>query len=178
MKGFYLIIFVVLFALIGCKKNDGPRLSGIDIIDNTLHGTGPYYANGFSFTSGKKLSTLNIPPPDITIEADIAVDGSIRNLYFSTNNFDNSFYLYGVYTDATQASQVFKSLTTFSITQWNPLGNNVIANQIWIFKTDIGTYAKFRIISTVGEMRNSIPFVECTFEWVYQPDGSLTFPGK
>ena len=178
MRGIYLIIFVVLFALTGCKKNDSPGLSGTDTINNTLYGAGPYYANGFSFTSGKKLSTLNKPPPDITIEADIAVDGSIKNLYFSTNNFYNSFSLFGVYTDATQASQVFKSLTSFSITQWNPLGNNVIANQIWIFKTNIETYAKFRIISTVGEMRNNIPFAECTFEWVYQPDGSLTFPGK
>ena len=37
---------------------------------------------------------------------------------------------------------------------------------------------KIRIVSTVNETRESVPYGECTFQWVYQPDGSSTFPAK
>jgi hypothetical protein len=49
-------------------------------------------------------------------------------------------------------------------------------NQVWIYKSGTETYTKFRIISTVNETRSNVPYGECTFQWVYQPDGSTTFP--
>ena len=178
MKKVCTILFIATLALSGCKKNDSPKLFGTDTINNTLYGTGPYYALGFSFTSAKQLSTLHSPAPDITIEADIAVDGSIRKIFFSSGNFDNSFYLFGTYSNVTDATQAFKSLTSFMDPQWNAIGDAVAANQVWLFKTSGGRYVKIRVISTVEENRNSTPYAETSFEWVYQPDGSLTFPGK
>jgi hypothetical protein len=144
-------------------------------IDNVLYGTGPYYALGFSFTSAKKVSTLSSPLDVITINA---FPGNFDKTFFSDENFDNSFFLYGSYADATAATLAFKNLTTFNVTLWKATGDGVKADQIWLFRTSNSTYVKFRIISTVGEVRNNIPFVQCTFEWVHQPNGSLTFPGK
>jgi hypothetical protein len=175
MKRIFLIIFIALIAITGCKKNSGPGLSGTETIDNKLYGTGPYYALGFSFTAGKKISTLNSPLDVITINA---YPGNFDKTYFDAQNFDNSFFLYGTYADATAATLAFKNLTSFNVTQWKATGDGVKADQIWLFKTSNNTYVKFRIISTFGEVRNSIPFVECIFEWVHQPDGSLTFQGK
>ena len=45
-------------------------------------------------------------------------------------------------------------------------------------RTEISTkkYAKIRIIEVKGELREGIPHAECTFEWVFQSDGSTTFP--
>jgi hypothetical protein len=176
MRKIYITILIVLFTLSGCKKNDGPRLSGTDSIDNRLYGTGPYYALGFSFPASKKISTLNSPLDLITINADLAIDGSVRKMYLGTENFESSFYRYGEYPDAASSSQAFKNLTSFSSPAWEELGDSVKSNQIWLFRTSLDTYAKFRITGTISEIRNSIPYVECTFEWVYQPDGSLTFP--
>ena len=58
------------------------------------------------------------------------------------------------------------------------MADPINANQVWVYRTGTETYAKIRIISTVNEIRDDMPYGECTFEWVYQPDGSLTFPGK
>lgn len=159
----------------GCKKDQGPKLSGTDTIDNKLYGTTAYYAYGFSFPAGTKVSTLNSPLDVFTINA---FPGNFNKTYFDAQNFGNSFSLYRVYANASAASLAFKNLTSFSVTDWKATGDSVRVNQIWLFRTSIDTYAKFRIINTVGEMRDIIPYVECTFEWAYQPDGSLTFPGK
>jgi hypothetical protein len=175
MKRILLIGAIVILTLPGCKKNDGPKLSGTETIDNTFFGTGPYWAMGFSFSAGSKVSTLKSPTDVITINA---FPGNFDKSYFDCQNFENSFFLFGSYSDATSALFAFKNLTSFSVSQWSATGDAVKPNQIWLFKTSLGTYSKFLIKSTVGEMRNNIPFVACTFDWVYQPDGSLTFPLK
>lgn len=175
MKQICLAILVLSFLLNGCKKDNGPRLSGTDTIDNKLYGTGPYFALGFSFPASNKISTLNSPLDVFTINA---FPGNFNKTYFDAQNFNNSFYRFGIYSDAAAAALAFNSLTSFSVTQWKATGDSVKTNQIWLFRTSSDTYAKFRITSIVGEIRESRPYVECTFEWVYQPDGSLTFPGK
>jgi hypothetical protein len=178
MRRVSIVIPFFLIILACCKKNDSPRLSGTDTIDNILYGTGPYYALGFSFPESKKVSTLNNPIDVITINADIAVDGSIRMIYFATGNFDNSFFLFGEYNDSATAASAFNNLTSFSEPQCTALGIQVKMNQIWLYRTSLDKHVKIRTISTVAEKRDNKPYAECAFEWVYQPDGSLTFPGK
>lgn len=168
-------ILIALLALAGCKKDSAPARSGTDTINNILSKDPPYYAIGFSFPLAHKISTLNSPLDVFTINA---FPGNFDKTYFDAQNFDNSFFLFGSYSDATAASQAFKSLISFTAPQWKAIGDGVKVNQIWLFKTSSFTYAKFLITGVIGEIRNSIPYVECTFEWVYQPDGSLTFPGK
>ena len=175
MRKICLISAFILLTIAGCKKDNGPRLSGTDTIDNKLYGTTAYYAYGFSFPAGGKISTLSSPLDVFTINA---YPGNFNKTYFDAQNFSNSFFRYGTYADAAAASEAFKNLTTFSVPAWKATGDSVRVNQIWLFRTSTETYAKFRIISTVGEIRDIIPYVECTFEWVYQPDGSLTFPAK
>lgn len=167
-----------MVSLLGCRKNDNPRLSGTDTIDNTLFGNGPYYALGFSFSEAKKVSTLNDPGPDIALIADTDIDGTIRRLILQTENFKNSFFKVGKYPDASSAEVAFKNLTSASVSQWEEWGDSIKANQVWIFRSGTEHYAKFRIVNTVSEQRSGKAYAECTFEWVYQPDGSLTFPGK
>lgn len=178
MRKYLIFIILFTFLLAGCRKNDNPRLSGTDTIDNTLYGTGPYYAFGFSIPTGEKISTINDPLDVITILADVDINNEIRRIFFDTRNFKESFFLFGEYTDATTALLSFENLISFSNPQWTASGDTVRSNQIWLFRTSTEKYAKIRVISTVAEIRNNKPFAECTFEWVYQPDGTLTFPGK
>jgi hypothetical protein len=66
---------------------------------------------------------------------------------------------------------------------WTDFADPVKPNQVWIYRSQGEKYAKIRIISTVNErrkdtsaLRDSVDYAECTFEWVYQPDGTITFP--
>jgi len=175
MKRIVFLLLAIFSILTGCTKKDNtPPLSGTVTIDNNLDGndkTG-YYAYGFSFVLAKKVSTVNNPPPDITIDN----DGTIENLFFQANNFKDSFYKAGEYPDAATSGQAFKNLNSPVISQWKSLGDSVKANQIWIYRSGTEHYSKFRVVSTKSERRDPRNFAECTFEWVYQPDGSLTFP--
>jgi hypothetical protein len=58
------------------------------------------------------------------------------------------------------------------------MADPVTENQVWIYRSGNEKYAKIRIISTVNEIRENLPFGECRFEWLYQPDGSKTFPAR
>jgi len=178
MKKILSAILFLQLILPGCKKDNKPQFSGTITIDNIFYGSGPYYALGFSVTTGGKVSTLNDPPNVISIMADADLNNNVRKIYFTTVGLENSFYKYGEYADASSASLAFQNLTSFTSPLWTEIGDAVIGNQIWIYKTSHDKYAKIRVISTVGEKRNNLPYAECTFEWVYQPDGSQTFPGK
>ena len=58
----------------------------------------------------------------------------------------------------------------------------VVSNQVWIYRSGKDNYTKFRIISDTIDKRNNpelnqeVDFGEISFQWVHQPDGSLTFP--
>ncbi len=174
MKISLYIILILSVILAGCKKNDSISTSGTQTIDNNLYGTGPYYANGFLFSLAKTVTTLDNPEPDITIDN----DGTLFNLILQTNNFKNSFFKIGEYPDPASAEQTFNNLTAPVVSQWVVWADSLKANQVWIFKTASEHYVKLRIIGTISEPRNNRNYAECTFQWVYQPDGSLTFPGK
>lgn len=180
MKRSILIAAFLFFTLLSCKKDADIPLSGTVTIDNTLFGTGPYYANGFSFSKAAKVSSLSDPGPDITLVATLKIDGTIDQVSIQSENFKSSFYMYGQYTDSQSAVMAFNSLLSATVSegQWDDWAIPVEDDQVWIFRTLDEKYVKFRIISVTAEQRDGKPFAECTLEWVYQPDGTLTFPGE
>lgn len=175
-----LLISVLAVFLTGCKKENKPVYSGTMTIDNVLSGTGPYYGYGFSVPTGKKVSTLENPLDVITILEDHDISYNVRKLFFSCSNFKNAFYRFGNYADAASAELAFNNLTTFVLPAWKELADSVKANQIWLFRSSEDKYAKIRVISTFTEKRTDMvfPYAECTFQWVFQPDGTQTFPSK
>lgn len=176
-----ILLLIPAVFLTGCKKDNKPVYSGTMTIDNELFGSGPYYAYGFSVPTGKKVSTLESPLDLMTVLEDHDVSYNVRKIYFSCSNlYKDAFYRYGSYADAPSAEIAFGNLTAFVMPAWKELGDSVKANQIWLFRTNEDKYAKIRVISTLTEKRTDMvfPYAECTFEWVFQPDGTQTFPGK
>ena len=167
---------IILSILPGCRKDDTPRTSGTETIDNTLYGTGPYYANGFLFSQAKKISTLDNMGYDILIY--VNNDNPVRRLTLQADNFKPSFCKIGDYIDAASAVFAFNNLKSVGTYQWEDMADPINANQVWVYRTGSEKYAKIRIVSTKNEIRNNLQYGECTFEWLYQPDGSLTFSGK
>lgn len=176
MKKTLFILLGIFLILAGCTKKEPTRTSGIDTIDNITYFSTTYFNYGFSFSSAKLRSTNLNPGPDITLY--VNVDNITPRLTLQTNNLKPSFYKYGDFADETTAKSAFDNLKTVSVPQWTDMADPINASQVWIYRSGTDTYTKFRIISTVNETRQSIPYGECSFQWVYQPDGSLTFPGK
>lgn len=177
-NNFFCILIFSFLVLSYCKKDEIPPTSGTVTIDNTTTLGQTYYVYGFLFSEAKKVTTLGDPVDVITISAEVDINNVITRITFNANTYKESFFLFGEYSDATAASLAFNNLTSFSDPQWTDSPVTVKLNQIWLFRTTQNKYAKIRVISTVAEKRNNIPYAECTFEWEYQPDGTLTFPGK
>jgi len=176
MKSSLFLFLVAALILPGCTKVEKTRTSGIDTIDNIVYQATTYYVYGFSFSRAKLVSTYPEPGPDITIYVNI--DNVPLRLTLQANNLKPSFYKAGDFEDEAVAKAAFDDLKTVSVAQWEDMADPVKDNQVWIYRSGAESYAKIRIISTVNETRESIPYGECTFQWVYQPDGTSTFPGK
>ena len=173
----YCLLAILSFLLIvpgSCKKSTSGGNSGTVTIDNTTTLGQTYYVFGFLFSQGKKVPTSGNPQPDIT------VDNDGTNLLLQASNLKNSFYKAGEYSDEVSAEAAYANLKSATIAEsdWLEWAYGIVPNQIWIYRSGAGTYAKFLITSTVAEVRNGHNYAECTFEWEYQPNGSLTFPGK
>jgi hypothetical protein len=170
------VLLVTSAILSGCTKVEPTRTSGIDIIDNTTYQSTTYFVYGFSFSQAKLISTYPNPGPDITVYVNI--DSLPHRLLLQANNLKPSFYKVGNFADENAAKSAFNNLKTIGVFQWAEMADSISENQVWVYRTGNDHYAKIRIIKTVNDIRGIIPYGECTFEWVYQPDGSSTFPGK
>jgi hypothetical protein len=176
MKKMVLIVLASLLIFTDCTKKEPTRTSGIDTIDNITYFSTTYYNYGFSFSGAKLVATSTSPGPDITIYVNI--DNITPRLTLQSNNLKPSFFKVGDFADETTAKSAFDNLKIVSVEQWQDMADPLNANQVWIYKSGNDTYTKIRIVSTVNETRQGVAYGECTFQWVYQPDDSLTFPGK
>lgn len=174
MKKSLFILSAILLILFGCKKKESTRSSGTDSIDNTTYFSTTYYNYGFSFSEAKPVATTLNPGPDIAIY--VNVDNVTPRLTLQTNNLNPSFFKVGDYPTEDAAKSAFDNLKTVSVEQWAEMADPIAANQVWIYRSGTENYTKFRIVSTVNETRDNIPYGECTFQWIYQPDGTTTFP--
>ncbi|MBE0673989.1 MAG: hypothetical protein IH591_04955, partial [Bacteroidales bacterium] len=139
-----------------------------------------YYAIGFNFTTASFSQTNKTPRPDITLLAETDAGGNITDVSFNgIPGFQYfPFSLYGSYgngNDAIAAFTALKEVNNAGLT-WVETGKPLIENQIWLFQTEDEKYAKLRIIEVHTEKRDGVAWASCRFQWVFQPDGSLTFP--
>jgi hypothetical protein len=177
MKKSILILLMIFLFLPSCRKPTDNPTSGTATINNDSHldpkiQTYTYF--GFLFSEGKLVSVNETPAPDILL----INDGTLGNLILQADNLENSFYKVGIYTDASSAQHAFDTLFHPVVLQWAAMADSLKSNEVFLYRSGSEHYAKLRIVSLVSEVRNSKNYAECTFEWVYQPDGSLTFPVK
>ena len=174
MKRPVVIFSIIMLVLAACTKVEPTRTSGTDTIDNITYSGTTFFVYGFSFSTAKLVSTESNPGPDIIVY--VNKDNTPYRLTLQANNLKPSFYKVGDFADETAATAAFENLKTVSVTQWEEMADPIEENQVWIYRSNAETYTKLRIVSTVNEMRQLIAYGECRFQWVHQPDGSLTFP--
>ncbi len=166
------IFLVVLFS--ACTKVEPTRTSGVETLDNIRYQSTTYFYYGFSFSTAKLVSTVISQGYDIVLY--VNTDNPERRITFQSNNLKPSFYKAGDYADEAAAIAAFDNLKTVSVTTWSDWADPVSPNQVWIYRSGSDKYTKIRTISTKNEIRSTLPYGECTFRWVHQPDGSATFP--
>jgi hypothetical protein len=176
MKTLLFTLLLLGSILTACTKVEPTRTSGTDKIDNIIYQPNDPFVYGFSFSGAALVSTKTNPKPDITlyVNADILP----HRLTLQVSSLKPSFFKVGDFADEAAAKSAFDNLKTVAVTQWADMADPILANQVWIFRTGSDRYAKIRIVSTVNEVRDLITYGECTFQWVFQSDGSSTFPGK
>ena len=176
MKTNVILISVLAVLFSACTKVEKTPTSGITTIDNTVYQSTTYFVYGFSFSEANLVSNLANPGSDIIVF--VNTDNTPYRLTLQADNLKPSFCKIGDYPTEADARTAFDNLNEVVVTRWEDMADPISANQVWVYRSGNDTYAKIRVISTVNEMRQTIPYGECTFQWVYQPDGSFTFPGK
>lgn len=177
MKQTAYIFFILALLVFGCsKKSDNPPTAGTQTINNLRYQEKSTYAlHGFTFSTGKETSTADVPGPDIIIDT---LDAN--TLIFEANNLRPSFSKVGDYPSESAAKDAYNNLKTANPAQWTDFSSAVLPNQVWLYRSGTTNYTKIRTITTLIEKRQNIGrtinYGECTFEWQYQPDGTLTFP--
>jgi len=180
MNRISLIILSGLLTLVSCKKDDDKR-RGENVIDNRLYQSElSFYALGFHFATASLTRTDGSPFPDITLIAETGAGGVITSVVFNGPPALNTspFSLYGDYQSESEAITAFNSILTFEASDfiWTELGRQVAANQVWLYRSPDSHYAKLVILDVITEERDGLPYAECRFRWVYQPDGTSNFP--
>jgi hypothetical protein len=176
MKKLIPAVTVLLLLLTGCEGGKDKPLSGTVTVTSELFGTGPYYSFGFSFALAEKVSTLGTPAPDVSVEAAIIPGNPDFVPVLSANTLKPSFGLKGEYASESDAIAAFEALKETGTPSWSDMGAPLRSNQVWVIRTGDTKYAKIRTSGVILEQTADGPVARCTFQWVYQPDGSAVFP--
>lgn len=179
MKKIHIYIFTFL-GLIACSKTDTKvKTSGTTVISSEILGNnGAYYVVGFSFAKAANVN-FNITSstvPDIVVENNIDNHGTVIGANLSSPKNDAAFNLAGTFNNSTDAEVYFSGLKDFSNTVFSAKVDSIVANQVYLFKSLSNTYTKFWIQDLTVKQNGASQYAEITVKWVYQPDGSMTFP--
>ena len=175
-----LILLAASLALASCRRQDDTN-RGVAVIDNRLYESGQaYYAMGFHFSTASLKRTDGTPFPDITLIAETGAGGAVTSVVFNGPPALKSFpfTLFGTYQSKSAATGAFDNLKSFDASDytWSELGRQVAENQVWLYRTTDSRFAKLEILEVVIGELDGLPYAECRFRWVYQPDGTATFP--
>jgi hypothetical protein len=178
MRKLFLIVMIAVMAA-ACSKDDGPvPVSGtVTLSSKSVEGGGTFYVLGYTFSTASFTRSTSNPGPDVALLHTTGAAGAYSGSYFAAVTFLPSFRLYGEYAGANEAETAFDALTEVPGGEsWGETGDGLAINQIWIVRTAEEKYAKIRIISLEVPSAVSPVNSECRFEWVFQPDGTSTFP--
>jgi hypothetical protein len=178
----WLIPVLALALLAGGCSRDNQQFSGTVTLTNELFGGDPYYYGlGLSFDEAKAVPTLpDQERADIVLIAGTIPGGTAVEPFLSANTLEPAFALMGEYATESEAVTAFRALkdatSLSSVFSFLDLAAPLKENQIWVVRTRDRTFAKIRIIDVVLDIAPNPDFTSCRLEWVWQPDGSATFP--
>jgi hypothetical protein len=176
MKPGVIQVLAVMLMLTACDGKETP-VSGTITLTNELYDAGDhYYVLGLSLDEAKAVPYYQGEDRADTWLNAGSLDGGPVVAYLDANTLNPPFSLVGSYDSAGDAKSAFDGLKTVNSIFVYDLAAPLEANQVWVLKTRDFKYAKIRTIEVTVDAQSSPPFASCRFEWVYQPDGTATFP--
>ena len=177
MKFRHIPALALMLFFAGCGGDD-QKTSGTVTLSSELFDSGSYYyAMGLSFDEAGEVPTLpDQYRADITLQAGPVTTGGPVMAYLTANTLDPPFALVSNHDTAAEAVNTFKALKSVGYYTWIDMAAPLAANQVWVVKTRDAKYAKLRIISLTLNTSVTPVVATCSIEWVWQPDGSATFP--
>lgn len=177
MKLQFIQLLGIILVLAGCGGDDQKTSGTITLSSELYDGGSYYYAMGLSFDEAGEVPTLpDQYRADITLQAGSLVPDGPVMAYLTANTLDPPFALVSNHATAAEAVSTFKALKDVGYYTWIDLAVPLSANQVWVVKTRDAKYAKLRIISLTLNTSLTPAVATCSLEWVWQPDGSATFP--
>jgi len=178
MKKLSIVLFIIPVFLAGCDKENGMiPTSGEATLDSRLYfneKTQNYYTKGFSFAKGKVVNYERfVSAADILVRP--LEDTEIVGVYMESPDNDEAFKRMEQFDLAEDAAAFFNNLKLITVTLFDYWANPIGENEIYAFQTIDQKYAKIWI-KTI-EIFNDLPdsYVQVTFQWEYQPDGTKVF---
>jgi hypothetical protein len=177
MKRCFIPVLAAIILLAACGKDD-QKTSGTIMLTNELFDAGSYYyALGLSFDEAKAVPTLpDQYRADFNLQAGAVTTGGPVVAFLNGNTFNPPFALIGAYGSESEAKTAFNGLKNVGTLTYVDLAAPLAENQVWVVKTRDFNYAKIRIIEVVLDTDANPDFASCRLEWIWQPDGTATFP--
>ncbi|MDX9728854.1 MAG: hypothetical protein RBT50_06295 [Bacteroidales bacterium] len=177
MRLSFIPALAVMLVFSGCGGEEQQTSGTITLTNELYDGGSYYYAMGLSFDEAKEVPTLpDAYRADITLMAGAVTSGGPVLPFLSSNTLDPPFALVSNHITAAESVSAFRALKTVGSYTWIDLAAPISTNQVWVVKTRDGTYAKLRIVSLTLDTSVTPAVATCKLEWVWQPDGSATFP--
>jgi hypothetical protein len=176
------LLVAALYLFLSCAKPveiiipDDPvyPTAGTATVDNK--DVANHTGSGFYFATAQVINhpNSNLVYPDVSVRTPSSI--SYLPQYWSIDG-NSAFKLLNSSLDSASAYAFFDSLAAIPDTSGfvSPISNLAVYQTIAV-RAHQCKYAKMLITKIAVDSINSI--VETTFNWVYQPSGSLTFPAK
>ena len=183
-KNIFLIVSCALFLIAGCKKDNNsskPPTTGDLVLSSEKIPYGQSYAvKGYSLSQGKYIDYLagaGTGNPDWVLSEIIDAQSNPIGTDIQSPGNSNAFFKIGSFDNAIDAETAFNSLLEVTSSQFSATAPDVKANEVYVYKSLAGNYAKFWVKSVqIISQTVSVPYVQVTLGWEYQPDGTNKFP--
>jgi len=174
------LAFAVALLMTGCGKSSN-AYSGVVVLSSELFGSSTYYVKGFQFETGEFVSYPGTTElPDLVLDNFRSLDSEIIGAGLSSPGNNSAFLLKGTYTSEAGAKDAFEKLSTAdTIASYTEISDTIKINQLWLFKSVSGHYAKILVneVNTAIGLSGTIHY-EVRISYVYQPLDTPLFDGE
>ncbi len=119
---------------------------------------------GFSFESFKVVKYPGFQTPDFFVLVQIETHGELKGPFLSHPDMEARFFLAGEFDDLESAEAFYSSYLPEDEKSLQQFALNVSPNQVWLIKTNSGSYGKILILKTKSGQIDDKPFAEIVFK--------------